>query len=237
MKLLAFMEFLKSNFLKIIKTIWLILLLYICGLYIKTNYNRMITGMIHLDYIIILLSIVLVLMPLVSEMDLWGFKVKREMQRVEKELNREIINFQRQMLNIQNSNSQNINFGYSPLPSKEEVNSDNNSVDSKEEEEKENTKLLFFVKTRNALDKEMKRIVSLSNESNYNPISCLNLIEKYRLIDIVDLDKIHSIRIMCNRAVHGEIVSDDYYKFAKDNFPEIINKLKKVKLPDEFWVR
>jgi len=225
-------EYFKTNFGKIIKTIWLILLLCICSLYIKANYNRMITGMIYLDYIVVLLSTVLVLMPLVSEMDLWGFKVKREMQRVEKELNREIINFQRQMLNVQNNNTQNINIDY--LPSKKELEGNGNLVSSNEKKE-EKEKLLFFLEVRNQIDYEMRRIIRPLDNRDYL-MTGLKVLEQYKLINRTEANIIILMRNICNRAIHGEIISDDYYDLVKNNSSNIIKKLNEIKLPDEFWI-
>lgn len=278
-KFYAFMNCLKRNYVKIVKTIWLILLLYICGLYIKTNYNRMITGMIHLDYIIILLSIVLVLMPLVSEIDLWGLKVKREIQRVEKELNKEIIYLHKQMMNVETNNSQSINLGYLPslevintddnkkheiinnkvlMENKEETKDKNDSFDYKEKYEKllkesiatrlqlesdlldkrkdieeaiEDKKRLFFLETRIVLHNEIQRIVSPVTGIGENTMKGLKIIEQFNLIDSKDSNIIRTIYNMCNRSVHGEIISLDYYRYAKDNLPDILEKLKKVCLP------
>jgi len=232
-KLFAAKDCIKRNFGKIIKTIWLIILLCICAFYIKVNYSRMVTGMIQLDYIVVLLSIVLVLMPLVSEIDLWGLKVKREIQRVEKELNREIIYLHKQMMNVETNNSQNINFGY--LPTKEELLDNGKNDDSASlnlEMEKENEKILFFLQTRIALEKEISRIIAPVTITKGGVLSGLPILVSYQLINREELKRIKTIYSICNRAIHGEIVSDDYYNFVKDNGSDILNKLKKMNSPD-----
>jgi len=234
------------------KTIWWALLVGLFLFYVWNNSNRILSqNLIPIDYIIVILLLLLLLLPLASEIDFLGFSIKKEIESLKTEIREQNINLRNEIqttANIQNI----INF---PQPLSDEklkkqehvykkvlglpltyevINPDYEK--SKEIDPLDSLDISKNVKNlsnaRIILDNELTRIYEERFGGRKKPPRIIPFLTRY-LIDEGLIDDrlaglINEIRIICDNAAHGGVVTNEQYEFVKKFFPKLILTLKEI---------
>lgn len=184
--------------------------------------------------LIFILWLILLVFPLFSEMEIFGIKVKKEVEEAKKEIRDGLteLRFQVMDLKISNSAINNINIENS-LPTENSLNelrerwkeNDENASEFKDSDYlldiSDDTIYLFKVRLtiENSLD-------DLCNRGGYNEfksrrsiIEMLKNILHAELITMKTYETIRDIINICNRGIHGEILNEKYINFVKEFFP------------------
>jgi hypothetical protein len=229
------------------KTIWWGFLLLIFSTYLIFNEARIFkNNLTQIDYIILIIWFILLLLPLLSEIDIAGIKIKKEIDSLKTEIKEQIITLRS---DIHNSTNIHTNFysGTPPPPSDEKlkqmedkfsalVESVNEKLDTGKDDDltniPERNKYLFGV--RFSLERELRRIQKeRSDVNNFNRPNSLSQIarnlQRNELIDNKIASLILSVNSICNIALHtDENISDEQFSFAKKFFPVIMDSLKEL---------
>lgn len=229
------------------KTLWWGFLLLIFSNYLRINETRIFeNNLAQIDYIILIIWFILLLLPLLSEIDIAGIKIKKEIDSLKTELKEQIITLRS---DIHNSTNINTNF-YSgtPLPPPDEklkqiedkfsalIESVKAKLDAGKDDELTNipdrNKFLFGI--RFSLEKELRRIQKerLDIIDVKRPDSFIQIVRSLQRNELID-NKITSLIInlnsICNQAIHtDEKITDEQYSFAKSFFPVIMDSLKEL---------
>lgn len=211
---------------KCLKMIWYIILFILSFIYVFCNYDKIfpLTEFTP-DYLIFIVFILLLLLPLVSEIDIFGFKIKKD-----------IIDLKEGITEIKNnvSYSNTINNYFNPetediLEGLKKINNNNaNDIDSKLKDILVAVPEEYFtlVKIRISLE---KLINSLCEKNRYygnhnTPVMSRFLLQK----EIITYDIYKNIRIVqqiCNKAAHNKYIDDSEVTYAKNMFTEIHDNL------------
>jgi hypothetical protein len=185
-------------------------------------------------------------LPLFSEIEFLGIKVKKEVEKLTSEVKEGLSDIRLQVMDLKVSNSIAIQVGNAPLPPKDELKkllqefSDgqkNTDVDiSKAKSEpilQESDYLLevteqsvFLFKVRLTLENVLTRLCEKTgyngNKSLSQMLRHLNLRQVINGKTVELLDQINKI---ATRGVHGEIISDEYIDFIKQVYPSALSQL------------
>lgn len=200
--------------------------------------------------LIFILWIVLLFLPLFSEMEFFGIKLKKEIEKAKYEVKENINDLRIQImdLKISNSNANTINLGNGFLPTEQKLkemiekfitNSNTAADNSKSKTDKSTDKKVqnnidfeipeestYLFKVRLTLEKIM---TDLCEKTDYNGrksmIEMTRHLNKNQIINRKTVEMITEIIKITNRGVHGEIISKEYIDFVKQVFPEIQKQL------------
>lgn len=213
---------------------WWVMLLLIFGSIIISRYKNFISDtLIPFDYILLILLFVLVFLPLYSEMSMFGFSLKKEIESVETSVN-DLKN-----LVVNNTNSNNVYVG-SPDPNlnkeqKEQIQK-NLGLPSSESENivdefilEEKTVINYFA-IRYLLEKEIKRI-AVSHLNNPNTKSTFNLfkiLDNHGVFDPSITNAFLEVWSATTRAIHGEEIRESDKKFVDSVATNLINRMKQI---------
>lgn len=230
------------NWRKIRKNIWWFILLLIGAYYIYVNYARIIGSPDSIDIIIVLVVILLVFMPLTSEVNVFGMSIKKQIEDTKREIKNDISGLRLEFMQHNISNSQNndirIDIGDKYLPSKENIKKDieeetkDKSFIEKEdinfrdsfENISDNQVLLF--KSRYTIENKFSILSNVLNiVGNISSYKITEILYKLELIDLTTLNYIKKVYSICSRGIHGEIIDDEYIKYVKTMLPKIIDAL------------
>ncbi len=200
--------------------------------------------------LIFILWLALLILPLFSEMEFFGIKLKRELEKTKTEVKESIneLHLQLMDLKISNSNANTINFGNGFLPSeqklKELVNefiSNSSSTDETQKDNKQDTKVqnsinfdiseesTYLFKVRLLLEKSLTELCEKINFNNHKSMyEMTKHLVRCELINEKTADLLHQIIKIANRGVHGEIVSTEYIEFINRVLPEIQKQLSEA---------
>ena len=188
-----------------------------------------------------ILWVILLLLPLFSEFEFLGIKLKKELEKVSNDVKTSVDEVKNQIIQMRFNNSQSIdiNLLQSPLPDKQEtrrleseveqLQTSNRKAPSSAEENEVPKETIFLFKVRLRLE---KILLDLCEKTDYkgsrNVPNMLQHILRCQLIsyDIYNLT-LQLIKI-ANRGVHGEIVDNEYLSFSEKTYPVIISKLEEA---------
>ena len=243
-------SYLKNNW-------WYLILLSLSTIYI-TYYRDDIYQLEKLNAknLIFIVWLVLLLFPLFSEMELFGLRLKREIDKAKAEVKENLNDLRMQImeLRISYSNANTINFGSDFLPNEHKLKklieefitksnskSDNygeTSTISNIEESKGvpsdidfevTEESIYLFKVRLMLE---KILADLCEKTNYNSNKSIHEMVRHlyrcELINCKIVDLINQIIKIANRGVHGEIVSSEYIDFIKKVLPELQKQLNEA---------
>lgn len=190
--------------------------------------------------LIFLLWLLLLLLPLFSEMEFLGVKVKKEVEKATEEVKDSIKTLQTQLNQIQMTNSvaNNFNFNNTPLPSKQQIeemmqsvrsstNPDMNNAVPLETVTAEGDKNVFLFRVRLDIEMSLRELCEKIGYTDRIPImEMAQLLNRSGVISGITCDLIGQVAKIANRGEHGEIVSDEYITFIEQTFPEIKRQLK-----------
>lgn len=239
-------EIICKNYIKIIKVIWWIILLIVSSIYIFSNYDRLIITPTTIDIIILLALLIILFMPLVSEVSMFGMSIKKEIENTKNEMKNEFKELKYEIKEYTLSNSFrsdiNIGIGQDSLPPKESIKDDINKVESNliEVVDKKNEDdiygkftlsedQLYLYKVKYTIEKYLNNIIIKLNINGCRGINTMiNVLAKNETIDIITVEYIRKVSSICNRGIHGEIVDNEYITYVKNIFPVIVDRLEEI---------
>lgn len=203
--------------------------------------------------LIFILWLVILLLPLFSEMEFFGIKLKKEVEKARFETKESIneLRLQIQDLKITNSNSSNIYFGDPPLAPKqklEEMKRDNKADADIKGADMNFAKIAFEVsddsvflfKVRLMLENDLFNLCETTGYTGPKNIhNFIRHLTSFEFMNARTRELIEQILAICNRGVHGELISKEYLDFIKEVLPDIkyqflkMNlRIKDIKKPD-----
>jgi hypothetical protein len=220
---------------------WWIMLLIAFGIIIIARFDHFASNtLILFDYIILILLFILVFLPLYSEMSMFGFSLKREIESVEESVN------DLKSLVISNTNSNVVYFNADPQLTEEQRAQlkrslevpDGNSFESAIHREEsaihefisaEKTAVNFFA-IRYLLEKEIRRIaVNHISDPNKKPI--LQLVKTIGQQGVFEPDMQNAILevwSITSGAMHGEEVGEADESFVQSIGLPLLQRLKGI---------
>lgn len=190
--------------------------------------------------LIFILWLILLALPLFSEIEIGNVKLKREIEQTRTEVKESIGELKLQLLDIKiansNSNTFVVNNNQPLLPKdklsqlQKDVKPDNLSPSS------ENIALDFNIPEENIFLFEVrlsleKQLVALCNFFQYDQrrtqYAMVQFLVQHEVFDCKTAELIREIINIANRGVHGEIVDDAYIRFVKNIYPIIKKTLDK----------
>lgn len=222
--------------------LWYMILLAWTTCFVAKN-NKIILGLQFKElgtvHIMFLLWIILLVLPLFSEMDLFGIKLKKEVYKATEEVKEKIMDLKLQLIQSQQlSNSIAIDLGNQWLPTEKKMKILKENIQKKAEENPhftvENQKMSRgnekdFLYIRLIIEKYITELMDKMGCSERIPLSeALKILFKSDILDAVIYDLINQVLKIADRRVHGEIVSEEYINFVAEAFPQIEANLKQI---------
>jgi hypothetical protein len=231
------------------KIIWWIILLSLSGLILFKRYNAIIEGnSVPIDIFIFLVFTALMLVPIFSEINFFGIKLKQSFEELKHEVNIKFNDIKSEIRNTQTQNLYATFQGLGPLPPDNKLPELENKINtiantlqdqsdaiviSKTDVPDDNTDLF---KIRYNIEKQLKRIwfsrfevETIGLKIRYQPT--LKIIQDLLNYEIIDKDFyviLREILSICNYAIHGENVTENQIYFVTKNSKQVINYLYKI---------
>ncbi|MGO1058001.1 hypothetical protein ACTL32_02590 [Planococcus sp. FY231025] len=220
---------------------WWIMLLIVFGIILIARFDHFTSNtLILFDYIILILLFILVFLPLYSEMSMFGFSLKREIESVEESVN------DLKSLVISNTNSNVVYFNADPQLTEEqraqlkrslEVR-DGNSFESAVHTEEsaihefisaEKTVINFFA-IRYLLEKEIRRIaVDHISDPNKKPVlQLVKTLSQQGIFEPNMLNAILEVWSITSAAMHGEDIGEADENFVESVGQPLLHRLKGI---------
>lgn len=198
---------------------------------------------------VFIIWVILLALPLFSELEFLGVKVKKEVKKAVEKSNEEVKaslnNLQQLVSQIQISNSVapqfTINGG--SLPSEERMDNlikeihllnEQNTNKKTEKQDKVNipAQNLELFKMRYGIEEKLNDAMDLIGYNGKNHISLVQsayYLSQQGVLDPKCIDLLIQVVRIANRGVHGEIVDQKYLDFASEAYPKIIDALDDCK--------
>lgn len=226
------------------KKCWYIILLALSSAYVW-HYRLEIYQFKELNVrnLIFIVWLILLLLPLFSEMEFLGVKIKKEVQKETEEVKESLKNIQTQVNSFQLNNSvaNTFSINNAALPSEQKLEELLQKVtelqanypksdDTKEDIlSKDEDKNVYLFKVRLDIEKCLREMSERFDYNRFMPImKMVQQLNHMQVIDGVTCDLILQVIKIANRGVHGEIVSDEYIEFVEKTHPEIMKRLKEA---------
>ena len=216
---------------------WHIFLLIISSIYVYT-YRFDIYQMTELNAqnLIFILWLILLGLPLFSEIEIGSVKLKREIEQTRAEVKESIGELKYQILEmkVNNTNSNMLVFSNQPLPSKDELSQlqqhiehDNSIRSSDDSDFKISEDNIYLFQVRLSLEKQLSALCNFFNYGERRSIPAMaQFLVQHEVFDRKTAELIREIINIANRGVHGEIIDDDYVRFVKNTYPAIKKALE-----------
>ncbi len=216
---------------------WYVVLIIASSIYVFRYRNEIhqLTDLTAQNLIFILWLILLIL-PLFSEVEIGNVKLKREIEQTRSEVKASANELRMQIMDLKISNSNTVVVN-PPLATKSELlelekTLENNTVNSLDQEVFSNITddSIFLFKVRLTLE---TLLMSLCDKFDYTDRKSmqrmLQFLVRCEVIDRNIAGLVQEIIKIANCGVHGEIVSEDYISFVKKTFPTVKRTLEKAK--------
>jgi hypothetical protein len=219
---------------------WYLTLLILSTIYIL-NHKNDISQLKEFNAmnLIFIIWLVLMLLPLFSEMEFFGIKLKKEVEKAKTEIKENLNDLRMQIidLKISNSNVNTINVGNGYLPSEQKLKELEGNSEVKIDippETKVIEKIKFEIseestylfKIRTTIE---KALTDLCEKTDYNGhksiVQMAQHLNRRELIAGNTVELISQITKITNRGIHGEIVSNEYIDFINRVFPALQKQL------------
>lgn len=200
------------------------------------------------DVVVFLVLIALWVLPLVSEVDVLGVKLRREVQAVREELKGEIREL-KNMVEVRNNVSAQFYNGHPPPPSDQEIprlreqlrevisealgetQFGRPRVQHAELDVPSDAEYLFQV--RYSLEKELRRVykrrVSDPKERYTSVIAMARMLVHTEELTPQLAGAIKEVYSACSAAIHGEDVTESQVAFVRDLAPELVSILRGIR--------
>jgi hypothetical protein len=226
------------------KMIWWVCLSSILSCTLIVNFFwKPIIGDDFLEWILILAWTVLIFVPLFSEVDIFGFRIKQEIEKTVGELKEFLISNSNS-----NTASASTNFYSSPPDSilpflREELQNalqdvisrlgtDPGQVSNQVENLVEaDNRVIYLFTIRFNIEKEIKNIwksVYHQNPPRKSGIGLLNDLDKSQSLPRSVVDSIRTVYSVVSPGIHGEPITDNQFDLVQELGPRIIKMLTKI---------
>lgn len=211
---------------------WHIFLLIISSIYVFV-YRYDIYQMTELtaQNLIFILWLILLCLPLFSEIEIGSVKLKKEIEQTRTEVKESIGELKYQILEmkITNTNANTFVFSNQPLPSKDELSQlqqhiepDNSIRASEYLDFKISDENIYLFQVRLSLEKQLSALCNFFQYGERRSIHAMaQFLVQHEVFDHKTAELIREIINIANRGVHGEIIDDDYVRFVKNTYPAI----------------
>ena len=189
--------------------------------------------------LIFILWLVLLGLPLFSEIEIGGVKLKKEIEQTRAEVKESFGELKLQILDMEiaNSNSNTFVVNNQPLPSKDELSqlqkdiehdNSNLSPENTESDFKIPKENIYLFQVRLSLEKQLSALCNFFQyRERRTTYAMAQFLVQHEVLDRKTAELIREIVNIANRGIHGEIVDDDYIRFVKNTYPAIKNALDK----------
>jgi len=233
------------------RILWWVVLLFIITIFLKTRLSDLVAGKATpADIIIFIVWILLWLLPLVSEINILGIMLKKEVEAIQKDFTEKIDNIRNEIQSTIDVRSQfNPHFTVqmpppdSQLPTIEErVRSEiqsamqqygiqQSSVEPDQITVSETESYLFSV--RNNIERELRRIYSQyfpkDTRQRYTSVIAISrVLTNHEILSSGLAEAMRQVYRSCSAAIHGEDVSEAQVNFVRDMAPELISTLRAI---------
>lgn len=231
------------------KIAWWVLILFILSYFLYKRYPDVITGKAStLDALALIIWIALALAPIFKEINLFGFKLKQEIESLKEEVRDQITNLQSEIrTNIRSEISPRFTFLHPPpdkqLPELEErIKSAVQDVIKqhgiqlivpKPEELAVEDDVQSLFAARHNIEKELRRILAsrFGEEIIRRPMSILQMAYGLVIGGLIEPGLANAIRevyAVCSSAIHGKPVTEAQIAFVREVAPQLIAALKAI---------
>ena len=231
-------EFIKNTFKILKKHWWYIFLLVISSLYVFTyRYDIYQMTELNAQNLIFILWLILLGLPLFSEIEIGNVKLKKEIEQTRAEVKESIGELKYQMLDLKiSNNNSNMLVVNPPLASKDELTQMQRhaETDSKVSSESDLNFMIsedniYLFQVRLSLEKKMYALCNMFQYGERRTMySMAQFLVQHEVIDYKTADLIREVINIANRGVHGEIIDSDYLQFVKKTYPMIKYTLDKA---------
>jgi len=224
-----------------IRRCWYLILLVASTLYVVLQRKSIgPLSVMTVQNLIFYIWLLLLFFPLFSEMEIMGIKLKKEVEKATKGVKDSITELKLQImdLKISNSNANSLSLTFSgDVPSRQEVLEINKKQQPQETGDKKelNTdeivtdETVYLFKVRLTIERALRSFCERLNCDEHSPIiQLLSVAVTNNFIDRKTADYIRQIVTICNRGIHGEIVSNEYIDFVKSILPQVLDKINTV---------
>lgn len=239
------------------KITWWIILLLLTGIVLYKRYEAITTGeSVPADIFILLIFIALMLVPIFSEIEFFGLKLKKEIEDLKTDIK---IKFGDIKNEIRNSQNQTLNqtiqaYGqYGPPPPDSKLPELEEEIDRLVKTKLEEHGIfidqpltsridvpddnLTMFKVRYNLETELRRIweqrfdeKAFDQKYRHQPVmKIIQDLTKFEIIDNNFYGILREILSICNYAIHGERVTDNQVHFVAKNARYVLDYLREVK--------
>ena len=238
------MKLLKNIWEFIKKKFWYIVLLGLSSAYVwYYRYDIYEMDKLNVRNLVFILWLVLLLLPLFSEMEFLGVKIKKEVKKETEEVKGLLYNLQMQVnqLNMTNSVANNINLNNGTLPSEQKIEEllkrvtelqssySDSSIETNNSILKEEDKNVYLFRVRLDIESSLREMCEKIGYGDIMSIMrMMRLLNREEILNGVTCDLIYQVNKIANRGVHGEIVSEEYLDFVKKTYPEIKRQLQEA---------
>lgn len=232
-------KFIKNALQVLKKHWWYIFLLIISSVYVfKYRYDIFQMTELNAQNLIFILWLVLLGLPLFSEIEIGNVKLKKEIEQTRAEVKESIGDLKYQILDLRvsNSNSNMLVFNNPPLASKDELFQLQRHIENNDRVHSE-TDLdfkisegnIYLFKVRLSLEKQLYALCNMFQYSERRIMySMAQFLVKHEVIDFKTAELIREVINIANRGVHGEIIDNDYLQFVRKTYPMIKSTLDKA---------
>jgi len=223
---------------------WAVLLIALLSLIYK-RFDYITTDQIKpFDYIIFTVFILLAILPFFSEMSMFGFKVKKEIQEVKDSVNTGMQDIRNLIATISNNNT--IYLSTQPTLSDKQLEDLQEGLNLKDEEvaippekledvylkDKDHLKSLFAI--RYSLENELRRMVSkylpnIDMDKTFAPAKLMRTLDENGIIGSAMIKAIREVYAITSRGIHGGDLDETQINFALQVGPSLITELKEFK--------
>lgn len=229
-----------KNVLQVLKKHWwYIFLLIISSVYVfRYRYDIFQMTELNAQNLIFILWLVLLGLPLFSEIEIGNVKLKKEIEQTRAEVKESIGELKYQILDlkISNSNSNMLVFNNPPLASKDELSQMQRHAENDDTVRSE-TNLdfkisednIYLFQVRLSLEKQLSVLCNMFQYGERRSMySMAQFLVQHEVIDRRTADLIREVITIANRGVHGEIIDNDYIQFVRKTYPMIKYTLDKA---------
>jgi hypothetical protein len=236
-----------------LKVIWWAILILITVWFLYSRMSQIIEGKsTPFDIFVFLIFVALMLVPIFSEVELFGIKLKQELEELKKVISIKFGDLKNDIRNSQAQTIHNTIQGFGPPPPDEKLPELEREIErivkSKLAEHgvkvsMENDQLdvpkdnLEMFKVRYNIESELRRIwekrfqdKSDFERTRHQPVTkIINDLTKFEIINGNFYGILREILSICNYAIHGEALTDKQITFVENNAVEVIDYLRQIK--------
>jgi len=231
-----------KNFFKVLgnwikNKIWYTVLLGASSIYVF-YYRQEIYELKELNVrnLIFLLWLVLLLLPLFSEMEFLGIKIKKEVENANRGVKEEVKQVEKQIteLKLNNAIANSVQISNNFLPSEEKLKElarsilkEEGKAPKQDRDEMPKDKSVYLLKVRQSIEALVGEILNRVEYAGRTSSLGTNIVQLHNLgiYDRNTMEVLLEIVRIANRGIHNEILSDEYIEFVQAMYPQMIKQL------------